>query len=593
MSGKTPIQIVELRQPRCSLRFGVGACPATGTPKCYNTWATCPTAATKAAYVNTGRMRWRFIRNQPGLWDYGDFASADDTATNAIPVGNLSVSVGKSALNVSGILGGKSPFGVRATCTVSMDDFVWRDTWGDFYLADRVSMPTRTFWACFIARNALFSKMEIVIYDGYAGDALASMRQRLYILDSIDGPANGKVTLNGVDPLMLADSKRALFPPAYDIKLASDINASQTSFDVLTDALTNVSGAVGISTASHVLIGSEIISYTGYSTVSAGRYTLTGCTRGVGGSLESEASSGAKVGRVGYFENTLLPDVAEYLLGIWTPMGAARIDSTGWHDERDSYLSVSQCNTFVTQPTPVVDLAGELCQQGAMMIWWDEFDQLVKLQGIRPPSGTVATLDDTSGIIADSAVLTMDPDARLTRILVYYDPVDSTKTTADNYQSVLGVIEAGGELDEAGGEARTLQIMGRWIGSENQAYQVISRTFLRYKEIPRMLSVLVDAKDRTIGVADPLDVTTRVVHDSEGKPLQDRWQVVSWAEVKQGQTYQLDLQDFGLKGRFGTIMDVSATSNYTSATADEKANGCYLADAAGLMSDGSEGYKLA
>jgi hypothetical protein len=187
----------------------------------------------------------------------------------------------------------------------------------------------------------------------------------------------------------------------------------------------------------------------------------------------------------------------------------------------------------------------------------------------------------------------MDPDARLTRILVYYDPVDSTKTTADNYQSVLGVIEADGELDEAGGEARTLQIMGRWIGSENQAYQVISRTFLRYKEIPRMLSVLVDAKDRTIGVADPLDVTTRVVHDSEGKPLQDRWQVVSWAEVKQGQTYQLDLQDFGLKGRFGTIMDVSATSNYTSATADEKANGCYLADAAGLMSDGSEGYKLA
>ena len=35
--GRVPVVIAEVTQPRCALRFGVGACTATGTPKCYNT----------------------------------------------------------------------------------------------------------------------------------------------------------------------------------------------------------------------------------------------------------------------------------------------------------------------------------------------------------------------------------------------------------------------------------------------------------------------------------------------------------------------------------------------------------------------------
>ena len=588
---KTPLQIVELRQPRCALRFGVGTCPATGTPKCYNTWATCPTAATRAVYDNTGFISWRFVKNSPGLRAFGDFTDADDVQTNGIPVSGLSVSTSKSQINVAGILSGKSPFGVHATVSVSMDDFQWSDPVGDFYLADRVDMPPRTFWTVFLARNALFSNMELIIYDGYEGDTLAAMRQRLYIVDSVDGPANGKVTIKGVDPLMLADSKRALFPPAYDISLYADITDTATSFDVITTAETNVSSIIGLTASRFVVIGSEVIRYTGYTTVTAGRYTLTGLTRGVGGTVAADASSGDKVGRVGHFDGALLVDAAEYLLTDWTPVGGARIDSAGWADERDTYLSSSYSTTFICQPTPVVDLMGELCQQGTFSVWWDEYAQLVKLMAVRPPSGTVQTLTDDTGIIAGSAVLTMDPDARLTRILVYYDPIDVTKLTAENYRVVSATVEADGELEAAGGEPRTLIILARWVSLDNQAFQIISRTFLRYKQIPKMLSVRISAKDREIAVGDPLDVTTRVVVDAEGKSTQSRWQVVSWSEVVAGQTYQVDMQDFGLNKNYCWIMD-DATPDYTAASDAEKAHGWFFTDDDGLMSDGSPGYFL-
>ena len=586
---KTPLQIIELRQPRCALRFGVGSCPATGTPKCYNTWATCPTAATRAVYSPIGYIHWRFVKNSPGMRAFAEFPSADELKTNGIPVSGLSVSTSKSHINVSGILSGKSPFGVHATVSVSMDDFRWTDHVGDFYLADRVDMPSRTFWTTFLARNALFSNMELVIYDGYEGEALAAMRQRLYVVDSIDGPANGKVTIKGIDPLMLADSKRALFPPAYDIALFAAITDTATSFDVITNAETNISGAVGITPKHYAIIGSEVISYTGHTVVTAGQYTLTGVVRAEGGTVAVSASAGDKVGRVGHFAGALLVDVAEYLLTDWTSVGAARIDSAGWATERDDYLSVSYSTTFICQPTPVVDLMGELCQQGTFSIWWDEYAQLVKLMAVRPPSGTVAAIDDLTGIIADSAVLTMEPDARLTRILVYYDPIDVTKNTLENYRVVTATIEGDGELDAAGGEPRTLQIKGRWVSLDSQAFQIISRIFLRYKQIPKMLSVRISAKDREIAVGQPLDVTTRAVVDTEGKSKQSRWQVVSWSEVVPGQTYQIDMQDFGFNGRFAWFAS-NASPDYAVATDAEKDPSAFFSDAAGLMADGSDGY---
>ena len=558
----------------------------SATARCYNTWATC---TAHSAYDGSGSIAWRFVSNRPGLYAVGDFSDADNPETNAIPVNGLSISTSKSQLNTAGILEGKSPFGIHATCNVNMDDFVWGDQVGDFYKADRSNLPTRTFWTTFLARNALFANMELVIYDGYEVDPLGAMRQRLYVRNGITGPSNGKVTLNGVDPLMLADDKTSLFPPAYAMSLQADITDTDTSATIVGQSEDQVSGIIGLTTDRHILIGSEIIGYAGYSVVSPGVYTLTGMVRGLGGTTAAAASAGAAVGRVGHFDRALIADAGKYLLEEWTPVGTAKIDGTGWDDETATYLSTGRCTLFLTKPTAVKDLMGEVCQQGCFSVWWDEYAQLVKMQAVRPPVGAVTTLDDDTGILADSATLSMAPDSRLTRVLVYYGVINHTRNDRSNFNVVSGVIESDAEQPEAGGEAKTLEVLARWVLTEAQAYQVISRTLLRYKNIPRMLSVRISAKDATLGVADAVDITSRVVVDSEGRALPTRWQITSRSEIIAGQTYQIDAQAFDLTGRFANWMD-NAAPDYSAASDTEKATGAFWSDASGSMSDGSAGY---
>lgn len=589
MSALRPVQFVELRQPRCSLRFGTAPCPATGTPKCYNTWGSCPTPATKAVFNASGRIRWRFVQNRPGNFAVGDFSAADDPATNAIPVASLSVSTTKAQVNVAGILDGKSPFGVRATCSVSMPDFVWDDHVGDFYLGSRVALPKRMFWAVWTARNTFFGDMEIVIYDGYDGQSLSAMRQRLYKLDNVEGPdASGQVTLQGIDPLIEAEGETSKFPAAMDVKLVSAITASQTTIRVVTNEESNLSRDFGIGGDKGVIIGSEIMLYAAYSVVSAGIYDLTGVVRGALVTVAAVAAAEARVQRIGYFKDVATWECGRYLITDHTPLSPSLIGAS-WADEGDTYLTTFRSTTVITAPTPVDNLLGEICQQGMFFVWWNEYAQVIEMQAVRPPKGAVTPIGMDSEIIAGSAALRREPQSMLTRVFVYYGPVDPTKTEKANYRIVDGVVESLNEAPQAAGKAFTLEITARWINTAAHAQMLIARILSRYRDVPRFLTIRVSAKDREITVGDICDVTTREIVDSEGRFKSTRWQVISWSEVTQGEVYLLDMQTFELIGRFGNWMGVSAP-DYATATDIEKAEGAWWADTAGLMPDGSDGY---
>ena len=82
--GRVPVVIAEVTQPRCALRFGVGDCTATGTPKCYNTYWTC---LDKPNYDPTGSIAWRFSRPGDDVdWLYEEDAGGNNIKTNAIPI---------------------------------------------------------------------------------------------------------------------------------------------------------------------------------------------------------------------------------------------------------------------------------------------------------------------------------------------------------------------------------------------------------------------------------------------------------------------------------------------------------------------------
>jgi hypothetical protein len=549
---------------------------------------------TKAAFNPSGRIRWRFVASRPTDLAVGDFSAPNDIATNAIPVEGLTVSTSQSKLNIGGLLDGKSPFGVHATVTVTMPDFVWDDHVGDFYLGDRVNLPKRMFWAVWTARNAFYGGMEIVIYDGYVGQPLSAMRQRLYILDKVDGPdASGRVTLRGLDPLVEAEGSKSLFPPAMDVRLVSSITAVQTTIQVTTNDETNLSRILGIGGHRGVRIGDEIIFYNNYSTVSPGIFNLTGCTRGVlntvAASVEVTATAPARVQRIGYFQDVPTWECGKYLLSDHTPVGAGRISSS-WDTEGNDYLLVFRSTTVVATPTPVESLMGEITQQGMFFCWWNEYSQKVEMQAVRAPEGVPRQLSFMGNIIRTSGELRREPESLLTRVFVYYAPFDPTKTDSANYRTINGQIESLNESPAAAGKAFSLQIEARWVNTEAHAQFLISRILSQYRSVPRFLTIHVSAQDRDITVGDVCDVITREILDTEGRFLEDRWQVISWAEIRPGEVYLLDMQSFDLRGRFGAWMD-AAEPDYNDATDAERLQGGWWADDDGLMPDGSEGYQ--
>jgi hypothetical protein len=588
--NRRPVKVLELRQPRCKLRFGVAPCTAVGVPKCYNTRTTCldvPNYDPDGAFIT-----WRFVDRASYVPDlYSE--TGEDIKTNAIPC-LVSVQTQPTRINIAAARDGESPFGVRSTIDVTMEDIAWDDHVGDFYVADRTDPTRSTFWAKWRARNAFTSQMTLTLYEGYEGQDLGDMQSRLFVLERVDGPdASGSVRLHGIDPLQLADRRRALFPRPSRIILKTGINNSTTTVSVFAPAadLTDAFGNTGSN--KYARIGDEIILYTGQTLIDSitGEYSLTGVTRGALGTTAAAHDANESIQRVGRYENRAFWLVAYDLLTVHTQVSSSFIDLTQWDDEGDKFLSIFNATGTVIEPTPVADILGELSQQGLFSIWWDERQQTIPLLAVRPPQETPIELSDRDNLLP-GATLKDDPNARFTRALVYYARRDPTRplTEVGNYARGQLRGDPDVELPEVGGEVRTQIIFSRWINEDALAIQLAARLLSRYKQTPRYLTISLDAKDRVVKVGDVLRISTRAITDSEGNVRPVLWQVISENEVRPGETIVYDCQTYSFIGRFAVYM-ADGSPTYDLATEQERDAGGWYADDDNEMSDGSQGYQ--
>jgi len=586
--GREPFVLVELVQPRCGLRFGTSPCTATGTPKCYQTWASCKD---RANIDMTGSITWRFVKPNAGILPlYAE--TGDDIETNPIPL-LVSVSTASAEINIGAQREGQSPLGIRAKCTVTLQDAPWDDHVGDFYLADR-SGVRGAFWAKWRARNAFYGGMMIRIYEGYRGQALGAMQRRDYILETVTGPdAGGRVTLEGSDPLRLAQLKDAQFPRSTDIRLVSAIDASTAAVTVTVVDPADLSDAFGNTALRYLRVNSEIIAYSGQTVVSGNVYTLDGVRRGQLGTDAAAQSADATAQRVGRYEASRGWEVAADLIDAHTRIPAGYRDAAQWADEGLNYLLTQRADRTIPAPQSVESLLGELCQQFGFSIWWDERLQKIPLLPNRAPRETPTEISDTLDILAGSPTIDDDQDAQISRVAVYYaprSPLDFGKP--ENYRNLWLTIDGEIEAPAAADAVRTLTIYANWITRDGDAMRLAARLLLRFRLIPRYMSFAVDAKNRSLKLGDVLSVTTGAWVDVEGNPLQARWQVIKAEEVEAGHTLSLRLQSYAFIGRFGFIMAASA-ADYDVATDEEKATGCYMADAlTGLMPNGDEPYLI-
>lgn len=586
--GRKPVVVVELIQPRCSNRFGTSPCTATGTPKCFNTYWTC---GDRDNYNTDGEIVWRFTRPRDDVgWLY-EQADADNIKTNAITL-LVSASHTSSRINPGAARTGESPLGRRATATIKMANGVWDDHVGDFYLGDRPTRPRPAgFWDLFTARNPFYPGLKVKIYEGYAGQDLGDMQNRLFDVEQITGPdGSDQYTLRCRDPLDRVRGKNAKYPPTSRIDLRSDIDATTTAIEVacLETELSLDLGNTG--STRYIVIGDEIISYTGWSGTEPD-FTLTGVRRGVLFSQAEEHDTDDAVQRGARHVNERLYEVAQYILEDHTTVPDSYIDGTQWEAEGARYLATLICDTFLPEPLPVEELLGELCRDGLFSLYWDDRQQKIPLLAVRPPQGAPAKWSDDSNVAAFNKTTKIDD--RMTRVTVYFGIRDWLESLEENknYQSRRIRIDAEVERDEtAGGKIFENVIYSRWTQSFGNALLVSESLLLRYRLPPQYLTLEIDAKDRAIENGDVIDLTTRYIRDTEGTPVETRWQVISVDEINPGTRLRIEMQSYQFVGKFAIIMSNDAPT-YADATEVERVTGAWMADeSTDLMPNGDDPY---
>jgi hypothetical protein len=578
--GREPITIVEIDIDFCTLTYGTSPCTAsvgtTGDFKCYNTLTTCQDTEN----YDKGSLTLRFCTQSR----YFPSPSEDELY---IPIVE-GVSSNPTEINISNGSNDLQPLGKRASVSIRMRDIPYNDARVDKYISDRGFDPIdkSTFWAKFLARNQYYQNRALRVRDGYIGETVSSMRTRNYVIDKINGPdSSGRVTIVAKDILKLAEDKRAQAPAASTGVLDAAITDSATSATLSPSGV----GADEYPSSGKVRINNEVMSFTR----SSDTLTLTRAQNNTEGAAHDE---GDTVQLCLEYDDDRVDIIMEDLLTTYAGVDASYIDTTDWADEASTWLSGASFDTVITEPTGVTTLLGELSEQGGCFIWWDDVNQEIRFKAVRPVNqDTVTDITEDSNIIAESFKVTQKPDERLSQVWLYYSMVDYTESLseASNFNVLLANVDLDKEGTDQYGEKRVAVIYSRWLTSANsaEALNVTSRKLASYSDNPKYYQFDVDAKDRALEVGDVARLTHRSIVDAQGDKTTQLVQVISREEVDAGHRIRYKTQVFGFIGRFAFVMADSA-NDFPDATDDEKDSGGYICTDSGLMSDGSEGYKI-
>jgi hypothetical protein len=566
-----PVTLVEIDRDICTLTFGVSPCPATGTP-CYNTWKTCAARPSFTAGVQVLRFA-KARADLPLAWD----AIPSVTSTSASP----------TELNVGDVDTSSGPLGKRAQATITFQDHPTSDAKIDPYVSTRSLNPFThgTFWSKLQARWQYSKGRPIRILDGYIGQDPSAMVRREYLIDSIDGPdSSGRVTIRAVDPLRILDDKTSQAPKQSRGELAAAITAVATSLTVAGAVLADYPAS------GTLRIGSELMTYTG-RTESGGILTFTGLIRGTDGTTAAAHEIESRVQTCIRYTDVNAWEVARSIIQTYAPAAYAYIDNTQWSAEAAQWLDGFIVSSVISEATGVNQLLAELCRDAQFFIWWDERTQKILLRAVRPPTETPVQWNEDANILAGSQSIRTRPEERISQIWYYYQPRDLSKKVDDdaNYRKVRIRVDGDAESVREYDEVAVTKIFSRWVRTDAIVTAITTRLLNRYRDSPYYLTISVDAKDRGIWTADVVDVTSRLITNTEGLPLSTRYQVISAQETSPGSVVKYVLQNYNFESRYGFWMAADAPT-FADATDEEKANGGWWADADGKIS-GVDGYQ--
>jgi Concanavalin A-like lectin/glucanases superfamily len=189
--------------------------------------------------------------------------------------------------------------GQRAQIKVTFKDAPFPDNTDDYdkYRTERTYTPWNqgSYWGKFRARNPFLRGRALRYYQGEAGNAIASFEERLFLIESIDGPnANGEFQIIAKDTLKLAAADRAQAPFPSEAFLSADLTVTTAPVAVTLSGSISSFGLTGKAT----IAGSEVVTYeqgdgTGNDSNTKLLMHFTGVNAGTASSGRTDSSGGA------------------------------------------------------------------------------------------------------------------------------------------------------------------------------------------------------------------------------------------------------------------------------------------------------------
>lgn len=530
--GDEIVQLVQIDQPFCDLTYGTSPCQAalgtTGTKKCFNTRRTCQDTDNYTPSDKT----LTFSHPQEGVQQYG----------YVIPLLD-SVKTSPVQLNLGSMDRDSKPFGKREKVTIKFMDAQHSDLDVDKYREERINAHGQsgvdgydpyergTFWGKWLARNPYHEKYAVRIYEGVMGESLANLRVRHYIIDHINGPADGVLEITCKDLFSLIEARKAQAPLPSRGRLSAAITDSATTFTLQFPTGVDADDDGYPTTSGYVAINSEIMAVTGRT---GNDLTVTRAALNTTAEAHEEDD---KVQIVLVYDSQRVDAIISDLLQTYSGVTSSNIPSSDWSVEAAANLP-NLFTAYIPAPTPVEDLIGELAQQTGFTLWPDVESNEIQLKGIGSDVTPQVTVNDDAWVIEGSLDITRKPDQRVSRAVVFYGQINPLEDLEDeaNYQNSVESRDASAEADAQYGTKSIRKIFSRWmLNTQRAAATSIADLILKlFRDPPFRASFAIDVQRAgQLLLADPFAMKTSDMQDDTGA---EKTNTMLPMEISRGET---------------------------------------------------------
>jgi hypothetical protein len=268
---------------------------------------------------------------------------------------------------------------------------------------------------------------------------------------------------------------------------------------------------------------------------------------------------------------------------------------TRFTEELGRWWGGTMFRRVVEHQVPLKDLVNDLREQCLLHVWQTE-DAKIAAKCVAPPywTDTPKELDDESGFLHASTAWDPGSELRVSRITIYYDPVQADPGSHPaNYAGALVVLDWETERQNYYGEVRAKEVFGSWIYREHEALLLGSRYLIRYRRGAQTFTFAAELKDDDLAVGDFVRISSRDLIDESGAPRERALFEVTKKQRVTDNRLEFTAVDTRLDRRYPVISPASMTADYDGADEEERERFGWIGDNDNRVGTaGEDGYYI-